>query len=125
MSNKKLRAEIAALRAELGALREGLAEEIHTRRIVVAADAGRYAEVEPGLIMVSDPVNGCHVVLSAYEDRAEMDLVAGDVTPPRVSGITQSVNLLAWVERDCEPGGPHSEVLVNGVEVAVAGTLSS
>lgn len=112
-----LRHEIAELRRELAALRDSLAAEVRTQRVIVEL-GDRGVEITPGWVSVSDEANGCRVVLSASREHAEVDVTAGDVTPPRDSGIDEHVSLVAWVERDVVPGGPHAEVTVNGVELA-------
>jgi hypothetical protein len=120
---EQLSCEVAELRRELTALRDSLAVEVRTRRILVA-EGERDVEIIPGEVSVSDDRNGCHAVLGAHEEYAEMHVSACDVVGDRFNNETQLVSMIAWVERDVEPGGPHAEVTVNSVELPVPAAAS-
>jgi hypothetical protein len=97
---------------------------VRTRRVIVA-DGDRDVEIEPGWVSVSDETNGCHVVLSAFPQSAEIAVTAGDVTPPRLSPANELVTITAWAEWECEPGGPRAEIAVNGDALAAPAAVSS
>lgn len=111
-----LEAEVAALRREVAALRDALACEVRTRRIVVE-DGDRQVTVEPGAVAVEHEATGCRIVLYANPGRAEVVVAAGDAIPSPVElgdGPPVNVGLIATLDNDFEPGGPHAEVCVNG-----------
>ncbi len=120
---EQLALELADLRRELAALRDALAVEVRTRRLIVA-DGDRSVEIRPGAVSIDDECNGCRVLLGTFADRAEIHVTAGDVVPPRISPANEIVSMLAWVDGDQEPGGPHAEVLVNCHELAVPAAAS-
>ena len=116
---ERLEREVAELRREVAALRDGLATEVRTARIVVADGGGRDVTIEPGNLVVHAEANGCYVLIGACHDRAELYVTACD-DPVRFPGQdVQHVNLVAWVERDVEPGGPHAEIWTTAGEVPV------
>lgn len=116
-----LEAEVAALRREVAALRDALACEVRTRRIVVE-DGVRDVTIVPGDISVHHQANGCYVIIAAHEDYAMVDVTANDVSPATPGydhELIRRVDLVAWSERDVEPGGAYAEVTVNGDEIPV------
>ncbi len=76
----ELRAEVAALRAELVRMRLGFGDEVRTRRVAVV-DGDYSTTIEPGHVTVEKrTAAGCRVDIIAASDGAEV-IVAGHVAP--------------------------------------------
>jgi hypothetical protein len=109
---------VATLRAELAALRDGLADEIRTRRIVVA-DGEQHVEIAPGWLIVDHPVSGHHVTLRACDDHAEVCLWSGDLVGADSRDMVACSIGAGIDDRDAGEPARRAYVDVDGVDLAV------